>query len=279
MHLFYLLVVCVLLSSGCATNWIQVVQVASPSKQARQTEKTIEFENDTLKVVYYFWDNRGVMSFAVFNKLGVPIYIDWKKSAGIINGTKFDYWVDTAATSIPAYYQNFAYDENVLYSTVTTYNKNEFKKADAFNDGMNQGMQVGTQLYTKAERISFIPPNSQLTRQFMHLANFDYIDYDPNRFTTESVPSTLKEGNYVAQISSTLSKDSSFLKFRNYLTFSTSDKFDTAYHVSHPFHVSKISMVKEAEFKGPDLNGEAGKNSYPLRRGDRFYLYYPIPFK
>ncbi len=278
MRLLYLLVVCVLLSSGCATNWIQVVQVESPDKKARQTEKAIEFENDTLKVVYCFWENRGVMSFAVFNKLNVPIYIDWKRSAGIINGTKFDYWIDTTATTIPAYYQSFAYDSNVLYSSVTTYTKNEFKKADAFNEGMNQGIQVGTPLYTKAERVSFIPPNSQLTRRFMHLANFDYIDYDANRFTTESVPSTLKEGNYVAQISSTLPKDSSFLKFRNYLTFSTSEKFDTVYHVNHPFRVAKISMVKQAEFNGPGVAGSSAR-SYPLRRGDRFYLYYPIPFK
>lgn len=56
------------------------------------------YENDTIQVVYNFWDNGGRMTFTVYNKLNVPIFIDWKNSALIIDDSKYLYWIDGSVT-------------------------------------------------------------------------------------------------------------------------------------------------------------------------------------
>jgi len=66
------------------------------------------FENDTIRVSYNFWAKNGAMSFDLYNKLNIPLYFDWKKSAFIPNDKMMSYWQDetntTGSSSSSAYY-------------------------------------------------------------------------------------------------------------------------------------------------------------------------------
>ncbi|MFD2921974.1 hypothetical protein ACFS6H_19800 [Terrimonas rubra] len=59
------------------------------------------FENDSVKIEYNLWAERGVVSFELYNKLNTPLYIDWKTSAYITSNRSLNYWQDeTVKTTI-----------------------------------------------------------------------------------------------------------------------------------------------------------------------------------
>lgn len=78
------------------------------SDKTRQINNGVVFENDTIKVTYNFWAKNGAMSFDIYNKLNIPLYFDWKKSAFIPNDKMMSYWQDETNTigtsSSSAYY-------------------------------------------------------------------------------------------------------------------------------------------------------------------------------
>ena len=101
------LIVITLVLSGCAKKYIQVFETKSTN-----TEKQADFfvyETDTLKITYSFWAEKGVLSFAVYNKLDQPIYIDWKKSSFIDNSNKLNYWVDEERSNSIKYFGSYFY--------------------------------------------------------------------------------------------------------------------------------------------------------------------------
>ena len=94
------------------------------------------FENDTLKITYDFWDNCGRMKFVVYNKLSIPVFIDWKNSALIINDNKFLYWSDV--------------ERKTGTSTKTS----------------SYGIAYGSEssLSVRDERVTSIPPHTKITK-------------------------------------------------------------------------------------------------------------------
>jgi hypothetical protein len=58
------------------------------------------FENDTVRITYDFWFQKGQMKFSIYNKLNVPLFIDWKNSALIINDHTIPYYKDLTTHDI-----------------------------------------------------------------------------------------------------------------------------------------------------------------------------------
>jgi hypothetical protein len=75
--------------SSCI-QYTQLFQTVATSKMEKEKDY-YAFENDTLKIVYDFWAERGILFFSIYNKLDIPIYLDWKKCSFIKNGDKYDY--------------------------------------------------------------------------------------------------------------------------------------------------------------------------------------------
>lgn len=91
-HHVLLFVAFSLLISACRTSIYQVYEVSSPNLHC--TDSTVVFENDSVKVLYNFWENQGRVLFAVQNKLDKAIEIDWGKSKFIHGSTVYPYWKD-----------------------------------------------------------------------------------------------------------------------------------------------------------------------------------------
>mgnify|MGYP000954995983 CR=1 FL=1 len=118
------------------------------------------YENDSLKITYTFWNEKGLMTFAIFNKLNKPLYIDWKKSSYIDNSVKLNYWVDEVSTKSTDYYQGYYYKGPLLKPGYVISN--------------SVGVSVSSTV--KVERITFLPPKSNYYRsQFYILPNNHFL--------------------------------------------------------------------------------------------------------
>ena len=66
---------------GSCSTYVQIYYL--DSKDVSKVNEDFVFENDTVKISYFFWAKRGVIAFEIFNKLDKPLYVDWKKSSYI----------------------------------------------------------------------------------------------------------------------------------------------------------------------------------------------------
>jgi|GEM_PF-2744500 len=71
--------------------WLMHVQ----STNCSSIEGFLNSENDTIRVTYIFWAEKGFMGLYIHNKLTRPLYIDWRKCSFITGITKHDYWTET----------------------------------------------------------------------------------------------------------------------------------------------------------------------------------------
>lgn len=117
---------------GCKS---QLLTVGSDHVPKQNT--TYIYEDDTVRITYNFWYNGGVVDMQVFNKLKVPLYIDWKNTAHIVNDAPYYYWQDVTKTTATG-------------SSVST----------VFGaSGHSTGISV------KSNRITAIPPQSKVGRR------------------------------------------------------------------------------------------------------------------
>lgn len=192
---------------------VKVAQVSS--EKVNPTNDGFVFENDTVKITYRFWANRGKMEYDVFNKTAAPLYVDWKTSAFIPNSKMVSYWRD---------------ETNTDAATVGIWSR-------------NVGTTASKTKSIRMERIGVIPPGSMLTQSEYSLAN-KYADLPK---------------------SGTFSFSNSPLTFRNYLTFSTNEKFEgKPFTIDNNFYISEIKTTSE--------------NKYPKYKSPKSF-YYVISFK
>lgn len=90
-------------------------------------------------MTYAFIGRDCPIQITILNKFNAPIYIDWKKSALIIDGRRFSYWKD----------------ESLLNATVSGYDINWTTQVST-NDLKAEGTII------RNEQISFIPPQSSI---------------------------------------------------------------------------------------------------------------------
>ena len=80
----FLLISCFILLSGCA----QYQYVFIDSHLNQNDKKEFIKENDTVMVKYTFSGENMPITITIYNKLQQPLYIDWERSAVIINNVQ-----------------------------------------------------------------------------------------------------------------------------------------------------------------------------------------------
>lgn len=197
------------------------------------------YDNDTIRIVYDLWDKNGIMRFAIFNKYSKPIYIDWKKCSFILNGTKNDYYDESVTTS--------AIEFGISYR-------------DLFGQRIKKGASVSES--TKKERIMFIPPKSgvRLTTYSIYapvavIKNIKSADREMKR-----------EGKYLIPVK----KEDAKVKFRNFITYSTTESFAQEKYVDNGFYISSISAYRQGTGNfvtmASTMHDPAGYYNYPIPR-------------
>ncbi|RKS55262.1 hypothetical protein BC962_0221 [Gillisia mitskevichiae] len=241
---FLRLTIISLLLFGCKSY----VQVFNTNSSIKTDEKGFYIsENDSVKITYSFWKAKGLMTFSIFNKLDKPLYIDWKKSAYIDNSVKLKYWNDEEKSKSISSYGSYLYDGPLL--------------KPGYAVSASRGASVSSTV--KVERITFIPPASNYNRSQFFILPIPFFKIDTKaRFEEVTRNDNLKKTTKVYKVDYT--KENSPLVFRNFLTFSTTEDFETEFYVDNEFYVDEILEMDERHF-GQYRKDETKKGGYDIR--------------
>lgn len=229
---------------GACKSYVQLVNTSSSLPV--NTEGLYMFENDSLILTYGFWGEHGVLSFSIFNKLSVPLYVDWKKSSLINNTTKLNYWSDEQS----AVHRTNIYQYSGIRSESTV------------------------SIYHSPERITFIPPNSKYSRASFYIWPGNI--YSEKFSKKESVPLYEKSRIMTDLYIKSFSKSDSPITFRNFLTFSFNESFDSEFYVDNEFFVSEIIEMERRHFEETSVDNHNRQIViYKFMNPRSFYLRVP----
>ena len=197
-------------------------------------------ENDDIRISYDFWGEHGLMYYTIYNKSKKAIYIDWKKSVYIHNQWKNDYWVEKTTSesfTIPIGDAESRSFKNVMSSVV-------------------------------AERITFLPPDCYISvpvtfeilnhlnrKQQIHnyrekkvIAISDNLKWD-EKAKKEAIAKAGGKGVFKAYTLN-YTKEESPYRFRNFITYSTDEKFATEKTFDNEFYVKRFIQMRSMRFFG-----------------------------
>src|SRR5690606_24629018 len=219
----------VLFFYGCK-SYVQVFETNGTNLEIEN--EFYVYENDSLKITYSFWTQKGLMTFAIFNKLDKPLYIDWKKSSYIDNSVKLNYWIDEEKKKSIEYYGSYYYDGPLLkpgYAVSST-----------------GGISVSSTV--KVERITFIPPTSNYYRSQFYILPINFFKLD-TKTNYDEVPRKDKPKKSTKVYKATFTKEESPLVFRNFLTFSFSEDFESEFYVDNEFYIQQVLEMDRRHFE------------------------------
>ena len=248
-----LLIIVAILASGCAKQLIQVFDSAAP-KLVKQDSSWV-YENDTVKIIYDFWTEKGKLDFTIYNKLSKPIYVDWKNSSFIYNGTKLDFWVDE--------------------QKIAQIGSSSIYKGIVFQESATRAM--------KPEKTTFIPPNSSYSpepKYHLQLGPVIVSHAQENQKVVKVVdmaehlnPSKVQTRSIT--YSQSFNSSNSPLNFRCYLAFSFSETGSDFFFIDNAFYISSVIEMEPVVFKGDPIGAKGYDNIYgksPFERATSFYL-------
>jgi hypothetical protein len=228
-----------LLVSSCKVA--QVIYTGALSDNVKESDNCFFYENDTLKVTYVFWGYKGRMAFGVYNKLDVPIYIDWKKSSFINNTLKQDYYSDRvekkSASVSAAYVNQLQINWSSLFGPTAV------------------GVTIGNEVSEREERITFIPPRSYITRTSYEILK-DRTHFTLDGAKEKNVPLPDDTSRYFKSFLVTIDNRAPTFVFRNFLTYSTKESFDREQYVSNEFYIRKVMTIKQSVFDNYSFSSE-----------------------
>ncbi len=244
----------ILILSVLFCSCVSYYHVASVESTLIIEDSVYVFENDTVRLEYGFWGERGILSFSIFNKTSKPLYIDWKRSAYIRNGNKMDYWFDESIA---------------LTSETTTYTYTG--PALIPKTGI---VAYGVTITSKPERITYIPPKSAYHRSGFTLFNWIKLPADCEQIT-DSIPKYPENKFQVHHM--IYEKNTTPLFFRNFLTLSFSERIENEFYVDNEFYVKEIKEVqsKYFEFEKSSSVDWTVIRSEPYKQPTNFYVKVP----
>lgn len=269
-----LLILTILLSS-CSKKMIQVFETSSSN--TKLINSSWIFENDTTKIVYSFWSDKGIMAFSIYNKLDKPIYIDWKTSSYIYNGVKLDYWLDgfrsisttgktitsnsSSYKAIVSQYNGYLYTgQNIEFGEVNG-SSNEISSSSSITNSV----ETSSSYVVHPERITFIPPKSSYSRyQFYLLPKQFEVNHQAAAVDTVTDYEDLTKKALIYKL--TFDYQNSPLKFRNYLAFSFSENSQDYFFIDNEFY---LTSVKEMEYR-TSLGKPVGYKTYASGRNPMY---------
>lgn len=239
MRQFLPLTAIVFLFSGCVTY--QYMTVNSKNIAANDRREFI-MENDSIRVKYNFNGEDAPINVEVQNKMDKPIYVDWSRSALIINEKAISY----VPSNVP------------VSGSVTTTTTNWPRTAGAYRNSTSVGDFSGT--VGVARDMDFIPPGSYKSKTPLGVTNVFYPDA---REKAKRIPVTLNTGYSGTAMVKQYADSSSPFRFSSYLTLYTEGAPDKPVVFEHEFFVSEIWTTTLAPHNFRFIND---------KHGDRFYV-------
>jgi hypothetical protein len=230
--LFFIL--SVLSLTSCTITYIQVMETQAP--KLKVIDNRYVFENDTVKITYAFWADKGVMSFSIYNKTETPFYIDWKNSSFIYNNNKLDYWLDMPQWSWPGVYEKYL----IRGPLAPRY------RPVGIQDPLNQQQ--------KNERLTFIPPHSYSHHFKFYLLPVEYFQMDKARTLQTEVVRSDKPEKQTTILEEKFDSSSTPLAFRNFIAIKFSENSEQLYFYDNEFYLSSVKKMDIRHFRGKSVS-------------------------
>lgn len=243
----------------CSKSFIQIFETTSTNTHLQ--DELYVYETDTIKITYSFWTSKGVMTFAVYNKLDKPIYINWKNSSFIYNDNKLNYWNEETQTSSTSYYVGYIYDGPLLLPGIA----------------INKGIQNSSSSTIKPEKVTFIPPKSNYYRSQFYLLPVDYYKLNLNCNSLD-VPRNDKPKKITTIYSEDFTMSNSPLRFRNYFSFSFTENAQNFFFIDNEFYLTSVKEMDYRHYRGKSLGkDENGNQLYekPYKKQSSFFINVP----
>jgi hypothetical protein len=260
---FMLISVC---SAQTVRNIKGHVQVFDVESSLPLVKNRFTYENDTIRITYYFWGNKGIMQIGINNKTDKPLYLDWKKSTFTVGDQVLSLAPEiTVTTETKQVYQSYAFEGRFLHS---------------IDYEMNYHSATNTQFETKVEDITEIRPYGYYMRLKYHLVPDMFFDM-PEDAKLLSEPSSFKEGAMETVYEKTFSKADSPLKFSTSLVYfadKNEDSDNNGTETKADFNVAAAYELNAKHFRGARAGKDAeGRAIYkfPYRKSSRFYIEIP----
>lgn len=210
----FLPLISLLLLISCQTYQYATVD----STLQKNDEGEIVLENDSVLIKYRFNGYYCPAVVRVYNKLPVPIYIDWKRSAFILSdGRTLTQAPETASIN------GVATGYEMKFSDLTSISQTELS---------------GT--ISRASDLAFLPPTSFIESAPVTLRD-TFFTLPTGRLTTFRVP-----GNTYALKGRVFGQSDSPMKFRSYLTVSTHEDLSDPFVFDTGFWVSEVGKSSNA---------------------------------
>lgn len=215
------------LLSSCSPTFYQVYEVKSNA--LKQSDNSLVYENEDLKVLYNLWGAGGTMNFIVQNKTDRDLFLDMGQSFFIFNGEASDY------------FQNREYTNTVSTVTSSSYGVSIFSTTAGF--WPNTYLVPGTQsliakamkgssrsVTTKEKEIVCVPANSFKT-------------INGKTMSQQYQVTCNKKVDYPSQsaVVATYNESSSPSKFRNRISYSFDEKGSDLRQIENDFYLSGIT--------------------------------------
>lgn len=195
---------------------------------------------DTLTLRYSFYSDRGLMTLTLYNKLPVPLYVDWKKSAFIVGKNKLDYWYDVANVNLSTnrYYHFWPTSVSTTEGTIS-----------------------------KEDQVTFIPPKTQITKQTFVVMPGGQLPLQGQPTLKQEQPAYYgaSPGKLVNIQAYSYLPNQSPLRFRNFLTLSTQRDFQKEFYLDTNFWAAEVAVMPS-----PQIEGDMGQHLH--RSPDAFYV-------
>lgn len=250
----YIVLFC-FLTMSCKSLKNQVIEPFSETTKISDSF-FIRHENG-IDIIYSFWTKGGIMAFVIYNNSDKPIYVDWKKSSFIYQGSRFVYWEDKEMKTTKGLISNVSLSKVPIKNLFSPFNTTSIGLG-SFNEAT---------VISKEERITFIPPKSKYIKSSYTLIDKPFSMKDARII---EVPRGNKSKKTTQIKVKEFDKMSSPLMFRNFITWSFDEKFSTENYIDDEFFVKKITSMYNYYFRGKsDKNGNF---EMPFSSPQKFYI-------
>lgn len=248
--LFVLSVVALFSLSSCSSYYYSVLE-SNDTIGEKNGNRDFVIENDSVFISYCFYGEDAPISITVYNKMDEPLFVDWQRSALIIDDVATSYYQEKVPIQgqTESSYSGDAYRWNRNYS---------------ITDGYSAGSFAGEIALPKG--VSFIPPKSKVESTPLRLSNFPFDQIPKDQYTRQKFAKS--NSSVVTVRVKKITEEDTPLAFRSYLSLYTADQdngkrkystFESSFYVSQ---LIKTGNVSPASF-------DAGKK----QAGDFFYVH------
>lgn len=210
--------------------------------------KDFVIDNDTACIIYSFYGEDGPVSVTIQNNLEEPLFVDWRRSALIVNGKAFSF--HNGSVSIEGVTESSSYGSSYRWDR-------QYSSSDGYSRGSFQGeMQM-------PKDIEFIPPHAQIETANLRL---DELTDALNPYELADQRFVKSNGSITKLKARTFSERNSPLRFRTYLALFTGGENGVERHYSYyetSFYLSELVKAKNlppSNFKA--WNEQAGNFFY-----------------